>query len=58
VFKGTNFNAFQAQTNLGINFVEKTYTKLGKEAFKKLIEDPPNTLELKDSQLYFDRTLG
>jgi hypothetical protein len=57
VFKGTNFNAFQAQRNLGINFVEATYTKLGKEAFKKLIEDPPNTLELKDSQLYFDRTL-
>ncbi len=57
VFKGTNFNAFQAQRNLGINFVETTYAKLGKEAFKKLIEDPPNTLELKDSQLYFNRTL-
>ena len=57
VFKGTDLSAFHAQTNLGINFTEATYTKLGKEAFKKLIDDPPNTMELKDSQLYLNRIL-
>ena len=57
VFKGTDFNAFQAQKNLGVNFAESIYTKLGQEAFKKLIGDPPNTLELKDSQLYLNRIL-
>ena len=57
VFKGTDLNAFHAQKNIGINFTEAIYAKLGKEAFKKLIDDPPNTLELKDSQLYLNRIL-
>jgi len=55
VFKGIDLSAFHAQTNLGINFTDATYTKLGKEAFKKLINEPPNTMELKDSQLYLNR---
>ena len=57
VFKGTDLSSFQAQKNVGINFTEAIYEKLGKETFKKLIEDPPNTLELKDSQLYLNRIL-
>ncbi len=57
VFKGTDLSAFHAQKNVGINFTEAVYAKLGKEAFKKLIDDPPNTLELKDSQLYLNRIL-
>lgn len=57
VFKGTDLSAFHAQKNVGINFTEAIYEKLGKEAFKKLIDDPPNTLELKDSQLYLNRIL-
>jgi hypothetical protein len=57
VFKNTDLSSFHAQTNRGINFTEEIYSKLGKDAFKKLIDDPPNTLELKDSQLYFNRTL-
>ncbi|MDH3677903.1 MAG: hypothetical protein OEQ12_06335 [Nitrosopumilus sp.] len=55
VFKGTDLGSFQAQKNLGTNFAESVYTKLGKKAFKTLIDDPPDTLELKDSQLYFNR---
>ena len=55
VFKGMDFNAFQAQKNVGTNFTEGLYAKLGKGLFKKLIEDHPNTIELKDSQLYLDR---
>ncbi|HUU47585.1 MAG TPA: hypothetical protein VMW55_02255 [Nitrosopumilaceae archaeon] len=57
VFKGTDFPTFQSQKNIGINFTEKIYAKLGKESFKKLIQLPPNTLELKDSQLYLNRIL-
>jgi len=57
VFKGTDLSAFQAQSNVGIRFTETIFSKLGKKAFIKLIEDPPNTVELKDSQLYLDRTL-
>ena len=56
VFKGTDFSSFQAQKNLGIKFTETIYANLGKEAFTKLIDEPPNTQELKDSQLYLNRT--
>lgn len=55
VFKGTDLGSFMAQKNMGINFAETIYGKLGKEAFKKLIDEPPDTLELKDSQLYLKR---
>ena len=55
VFKGMDLPSFQAQKNLGINFAGSVFEKLGKEGFKKMIEEPPNTLELKDSQLYLTR---
>lgn len=55
VFKGTDLGSFMTQKNMGINFAETIYGKLGKEAFKKLIDEPPDTLELKDSQLYLKR---
>lgn len=55
VFKGMDVNTFQAQKNVGIGFTEEIFEKLGKDSFKKLIDDPPNTLELKDSQLYLKR---
>jgi len=57
VFKGIDLATFQSQKNVGINFVEEIYSKLGQGSFKKLIEYPPNTLELKDSQLYLNRIL-
>ncbi len=57
VFKGTNFSSFQAQTNVGIQFTETLFTKLGKVVFKRLIEEPPNITELKDSQLYLNKAL-
>lgn len=55
VFKGTSVDEFQAKKNIGIVFTEKVFAKLGTDTFKKLIESPPNTLELKDSQLYLNR---
>ena len=57
VFKGTDLATFQAQKDIGLNFVDAIYAKLGKDTFKKLIEVPPSTLELKDSQLYLSRIL-
>jgi len=57
VFKKTDLNTFQSQKNVGINFTESIYAKLGQGSFKQLIDSPPNTLELKDSQLYLNRIL-
>ena len=34
---------------------EAVYEKLGKDTFKKMIEIPPNTRELKDPQLYLKK---
>lgn len=56
VFKGSDLDSFLTQKN-GVNFTEAVYAKLGRESFKKLIENPPDTLELKDSQLYLNRLL-
>jgi len=55
VFKGVGLNEYLSQKNAGINFTNELYEKLGKEAFGKLLNDPPNTSELKDSQLYLKR---
>ena len=57
VFKETDLSSFLAQKSVGANFTEVVYAKLGRESFKKLIENPPDTLELKDSQLYLNRLL-
>jgi len=55
IFKGMDIDSFLAQKNIGLDFTEAIYKKLGREAFRKLVDDPPNTLELKDSQLYLNR---
>jgi len=55
VFKGMDLGSFMSQKNMGISFTETIYEKLGKRAFKNLIDDPPDTLELKDSRLYLKR---
>ena len=55
IFKGMDLDSFLAQKNIGLDFTEAIYKKLGREAFRKLVDDPPNTLELKDSQLYLNR---
>lgn len=55
VFKGIELSDYLSQKNKGIDFTEAIFNKLGKEAFKHLVNDPPETLELKDSQLYLNR---
>ena len=55
IFKGINFNEYASQKNVGINFTNEVYEKLGKNAFDRLLNEPPNTMELKDSQLYLSR---
>ena len=55
VFKGMDLNAYLSQKNKGIDFSEAIYNKLGKDAFDRLVNNPPDTLELKDPQLYLNR---
>ena len=54
-FMGTDFSSYQVRKNMGKDFTKTVYEKLGKDTFKKIIEIPPNTRELKDPQLYLKK---
>ena len=54
-FMGTDFSSYQVRKSMGKDFTKIIYAKLGKETFKKMIEIPPNTRELKDPQLYLKK---
>ena len=54
-FMGMDFSTYQIRKNMGKDFTKVIYKKLGKDTFKKMIEIPPNTRELKDPQLYLKK---
>ena len=54
-FMGTDFSAYQVRKSMGKDFTKTIYEKLGTSTFKKMIEIPPNTKELKDPQLYLKK---
>ncbi|MGH1522192.1 MAG: hypothetical protein ACRBB2_07540 [Nitrosopumilus sp.] len=54
-FMGTDFSSYQVRKNMGKDFTKIVYEKLGKDTFRKMIEIPPNTRELKDPQLYLKK---
>ena len=54
-FMGTDFSSYQVRKNMGKDFTKTVYEKLRKDTFKKMIEIPPNTRELKDPQLYLKK---
>ena len=55
-FMGTDFSSYQVRKSMGKEFTKIIYENVGKDAFKKMITNPPNTRELKDPQLYLKRT--
>ena len=54
-YMGTDFSSYQVRKSMGKDFTKIVYEKLGKDTFKIIIENPPNTRELKDPQLYIKR---
>jgi len=54
-FMGTDFSSYQVRKSMGKDFTKIIYEKLGIDTFKKMIEIPPNTRELKDPQLYLKK---
>ncbi|EGP94253.1 hypothetical protein MY1_1498 [Nitrosarchaeum koreense MY1] len=54
-FMGTDFSSYQVRKSMGKDFTRIIYEKFGENAFKKLIEYPPNTREIKEPQLYLNR---
>jgi len=54
-FMGTDFSSYQIRKSMGKDFTKMVFEKHAKDTFKLLIENPPNTRELKDPQLYLKR---
>ena len=54
-FAGTDYSAYSVKKSTGKEFTEYVFDKFGKDTFKKLIINPPNTKELKNPQLYLNR---
>ena len=54
-FMGTDFSSYQVRKSMGRDFTKTIYEKIGRDTFKRMIEVPPNTRELKDPQLYLKR---
>jgi len=54
-FMGTDFSSYQVRKSMGKDFTKVVFEKLGKDTFKKMIDTPPNTRELKDPQLYIKK---
>jgi hypothetical protein len=54
-FMGTDFSSYQVRKSMGNDFAKTVYNKLGRNTFRKMIEIPPNTRELKDPQLYLKK---
>jgi hypothetical protein len=54
-FMGTDFSSYQIRRNIGKDFTKIIYEKFGKRAFRQLIENPPNTREIKEPQLYINK---
>ncbi len=54
-FMGTDVSSYQVRKSMGKDFTKIVYEKHGQGAFKKLIENPPTTIELKEPERYLKR---
>jgi hypothetical protein len=54
-FANSDISSYQIRKSMGMDFTEYIYSKLGKDTFKNLIENPPTTRELKNPQSYLNR---
>lgn len=54
-FMGTDVSSYQVRKHMGKDLAQAVFEKHGKGTFQILIQNPPNTRELKDPQLYLKR---
>lgn len=54
-FMETDFSSYQVRKSMGKDFTKAVYESLGRSAFKKIIDVPPSTRELKDPQMYIKK---
>ncbi len=51
-FMGTDFSSYHVRKSMGKDFTKAVYEKLGRDTFKRIINSPPSTRELKYPQSY------
>jgi len=54
-FANTDITTYQVRKSMGKDFTEVVFAKLGKNTYSTLIENPPNTRELKNQEIYLQR---
>jgi hypothetical protein len=54
-FMGTDVSSYQVRKHMGKDLVQAVFAKIGKLAFSVLIQNPPTTRELKQTELYLKR---
>ena len=54
-FANTDISSYQIRKSMGMDFTEYLVGKIGKDAYKTLIENPPTTRELKNPESYLKR---
>ncbi|MGI0088200.1 MAG: hypothetical protein ACREBI_09630 [Nitrosotalea sp.] len=54
-FANTDLSSYQVRKSMGMDFTEYVSTKIGKDTYKRLIDDPPTTRELKNPESYLKR---
>ncbi len=54
-FANSDISSYQVRKSMGTDFTEYVFSKLGKDTYKTLIENPPTTRELKNPESYLNR---
>jgi len=54
-FANTDISSYQVRKSIGMDFTEYVSAKIGKDTYKKLIDNPPTTRELKNPESYLKR---
>jgi len=54
-FANTDISSYQVRKNMGMDFISTVFSKLGKNTYQTLIDNPPTTRELKNPETYLKR---
>lgn len=54
-FANSDISSYQVRKSIGMDFTEYVFSKIGTNSYKKIIENPPTTIELKNPEKYISR---
>jgi len=54
-FANTDISSYQVRKSIGMDFTSTVFSKIGKDTYRTLIDNPPTTRELKNPETYLKR---